>query len=90
MTSVTPLMPAEAVKAQTHLQVISRLESLIDEVLSPSLPALLSGPYALMNMPDHGNVGDSAIWAGEIAWLKNAGFDPARFTVHRDLNAACR
>lgn len=85
MTSVTPLAPAEAAKAQTHLQVISRLQGLIDQVLSPSLPALRSGPYALMDMPDYGNVGDSAIWAGEIAWLqKNVGSDPALITDHRD------
>lgn len=85
MTSVNPLVPAEAATAQTHLQVISRLQSLIDEVLSPSLPPLRSGPYALMDMPDHGNVGDSAIWAGEIAWLqKNVGSDPALITDHRD------
>lgn len=85
MTSVSPLVPAEAATAQTHLQVISRLQSLIDEVLSSSLPALRSGPYALMDMPDHGNVGDSAIWAGEIAWLqKNVGSDPALITDHRD------
>lgn len=85
MTSLTTLVPAEAVKAQTHLEVIARLQRLIDEVLSPSLPQLRSCPYALVDIPDHGNVGDSAIWAGEVAWLqKNLGFDPALVADHRD------
>lgn len=85
MTSPTPSAPAEAVKAQTHLDVIARLQGLIDEALDPSLSALRAAPYALMDVPDHGNVGDSAIWAGEVAWLrKNVGFDPALITDHRD------
>ena len=85
MTSLTPSVPAAVATAQTHLQVISRLQDLIDQVLAPSLPALRAGPYALMDVPDHGNVGDSAIWAGEIAWLrKNVGSDAALITDHRD------
>lgn len=82
MTSQMLPVPAAA---QTHLEVISRLQGLIDQALAPSLPALRAGPYALMDVPDHGNVGDSAIWAGEIAWLrKNVGTDPALITDHRD------
>lgn len=85
MTSLTPTATVAPATAQTHLQVISRLQGLIDQVLAPSLPALRAGPYGLMDMPDHGNVGDSAIWAGEIAWLrKNLGSDPAMITDHRD------
>lgn len=85
MTILTPSMPAAVATTQTHLQVIARLQGLIDQVLSPSLPALRAGPYALMDMPDHNNVGDSAIWAGEVAWLqKNVGSDPALITDHRD------
>jgi exopolysaccharide biosynthesis predicted pyruvyltransferase EpsI len=34
--------------------------------------------YALLDFPDHANVGDSAIWAGEIALLREVtGKDPA-------------
>ncbi|RIV88644.1 exopolysaccharide biosynthesis protein [Aurantiacibacter xanthus] len=85
MTSITPSAPAAVATAQTHLQVISRLQGLIDHVLAPSLPTLRAEPFALIDMPDHGNVGDSAIWAGEIAWLrKNVGFDPALVADHRD------
>jgi len=28
------------------------------------------GDYALLNFPNHANVGDSAIWLGELAHLK--------------------
>lgn len=74
MTSLPPLAPTVAVSQQTHLQVIERLQRLIDLALAPSLPVLRAGPYALLDYPDYGNVGDSAIWAGQIAWLqKNVG-----------------
>ncbi|MCI4592660.1 polysaccharide pyruvyl transferase family protein [Sphingobium sp. BYY-5] len=34
------------------------------------------GPVALVDFPDHSNVGDSAIWLGEMAWLTAAGRAP--------------
>ena len=72
------LIPATTRKQQSHLNVISRLQSLIDAALAPSLRALRAGPYALLDMPDHSNVGDSAIWAGEMAWLqRNIGEPPS-------------
>ena len=38
--------------------------------------ALIPGmPTALLDFPDHSNVGDSAIWAGEIIALREAGHD---------------
>lgn len=84
---------AEGQPAQSHLDVITRLQGLIDAALAPSLPALRAAPYALLDVPDHGNVGDSAIWAGEIAWLaKNVGTPAAHVCDHRDpmdeVNAA--
>ncbi len=33
-------------------------------------PFTTDEPYALVDFPNHSNVGDSAIWAGEIAYLK--------------------
>lgn len=63
-------MPAAVRTQQSHLDVIARLQGLIDAALAPSLSALRAGPYALLDMPDHSNVGDSAIWAGEMAWLQ--------------------
>ena len=71
-------IPAAIRTQQSHLDVIERLQGLIDAALAPSLPALRAGPYALLDMPDHSNVGDSAIWAGEMTWLKrNVGKEPS-------------
>jgi exopolysaccharide biosynthesis predicted pyruvyltransferase EpsI len=48
-----------------------RLSGEIDEVLGPLLPA--GAPCALVDFPNHSNVGDSAIWLGELEWLRRAG-----------------
>jgi exopolysaccharide biosynthesis predicted pyruvyltransferase EpsI len=32
-------------------------------------PLVPSGPIALLDYPNHGNVGDSAIWLGEAVWV---------------------
>lgn len=63
-------IPASPRSGQRYLDVIARLQGLIDVALEPSLPVLRSKPYALLDMPNHSNVGDSAIWAGEMAWLQ--------------------
>ena len=48
--------------------------ALIDQALS-SKP--LDGPFALLDFPDIRNVGDSAIWLGEMAYLRRRGRLPA-------------
>lgn len=53
-----------------HREVIDRLQAAIDAALATLLPQLAAEPFALLDFPDHGNVGDSAIWLGELAWLK--------------------
>lgn len=95
LPTATSSIPAAARTRQSHLDVIARLQRSIDEALAPSLPALRAGPYALLDMPNHSNVGDSAIWAGEIAWLlKNVGAPPAYVGEHNatadELNAYIR
>lgn len=93
MTLVQSMNVADGQSAQSHLDVIHRLQGLIDTALAPSLATLKAGPYALLDVPDYGNVGDSAIWAGEVAWLdRNVGVPPAYICDHRDplqdVNAA--
>lgn len=45
------------------------LQSILDAL--ETMPALRRpGPWALLDWPSHGNVGDSAIWAGTLAVLK--------------------
>jgi len=50
---------------------VHRLRGDFDGILA----SLLSGidKVALLDFPDHGNVGDSAIWLGEVTALRNAG-----------------
>jgi exopolysaccharide biosynthesis predicted pyruvyltransferase EpsI len=47
---------------------IKRLQEEITCVLGPELDSVRS--LALVDFPDHPNVGDSAIYLGELAWLK--------------------
>lgn len=45
--------------------------------------------YALVDFPDHANVGDSAIWLGERALLRHVtGRDPAYVCTWQDFDAA--
>lgn len=50
---------------------LNGLRERIFESLDPLLPA--GTRCALVDFPHHGNVGDSAIWLGEIAYLKHRG-----------------
>jgi exopolysaccharide biosynthesis predicted pyruvyltransferase EpsI len=60
--------------------VIAELQGRIDQVLGPRISK--GTPVALLDFPDHGNVGDSAIWLGEIAFLARQG---ARIVYQCDL-----
>ncbi len=49
--------------------VIGSLSAKIDRVAGPLLPGG-DVPVALLDFPNHYNVGDSAIWLGETDWLR--------------------
>lgn len=53
---------------------------------------VLGTRYALVDFPDHANVGDSAIWLGEVTVLRAlTGRDPAYVSTWHDFDAAaCR
>ncbi|MDB5490283.1 MAG: polysaccharide pyruvyl transferase protein, partial [Micavibrio sp.] len=51
------------------VQIIESLQQEIHRALGPLVPA--SGKFALLDFPNHSNVGDSAIWLGEIEYFKN-------------------
>jgi pyruvyl transferase EpsO len=51
--------------------VIPQLSEQIRSRLAPT--AQRTSPCALVDFPNHSNVGDNAIWLGEIAWLADAG-----------------
>ena len=42
-------------------------------------PFILDEPYALVDFPNHSNVGDSAIWAGEMAYLRRYAPQPPAY-----------
>ena len=52
----------------TMRERIAQLQKAISAVLGPELDGVHS--LALLDFPDHPNVGDSAIYLGEIAWLR--------------------
>jgi exopolysaccharide biosynthesis predicted pyruvyltransferase EpsI len=53
---------------------LANLRAKISDVINP----LLDGkPFALVDFPDHSNVGDSAIWLGETAFFAGNGLKPA-------------
>ena len=51
--------------------LIASLRERIDEALGPHLPT--DRPVALVDYPNHPNTGDSAIWMGEVAYLRSRG-----------------
>lgn len=67
-------------RPETAHACIARLRARIDESLTPLIG---DGPVALVDYPDHANVGDSAIWLGETAWLRSRGLTPAYVSTIR-------
>lgn len=51
--------------------IVHRLRDRIRATLQPLVRDCTD--CALMDFPDHSNVGDSAIWVGELAWLAESG-----------------
>jgi len=50
-------------------QKLDTLRAQISHILDPLIP--INSSCVLIDFPHHGNVGDSAIWLGEIAYLKS-------------------
>ena len=65
---------------ETARSCIARLQARLDESLAPLLG---DGPVALVDYPDHANVGDSAIWLGETAFLRARSLAPAYVSTIR-------
>lgn len=53
--------------------VVKSLQDRISDILNCRL---IDGGYSLLDFPDHSNVGDSAIWLGEVAYLSGRGVEP--------------
>ena len=50
-------------------------------------PFTLDEPYALVDFPNHANVGDSAIWAGEMAYFRRHAPRPPDQVWKRSLHS---
>src|SRR3546814_10686068 len=73
-------------KTADHLvgELARRFSATLDTVLP-------SGKLALVDFPDHSNVGDSAIWLGEMAYLRSQGRLPVYYSAIADFDDAdCR
>ncbi len=69
-------------------QLVGELSSRFARTLDDALPP---GPLALVDFPDHSNVGDSAIWLGEIEYLARRNRLPAYYSAIDDFDdGACR
>lgn len=58
---------AQVNEVNKNAELIRAHAQLITDTLSPYLPP--GTPYAIVDFPDHANVGDSAIWVGEMKIL---------------------
>lgn len=69
----------------SHLNFVTSLKNRIREVLDPLLPSNV--PVALLDFPNYANLGDSLIWLGERAYLKErrikAIYTAGRFTYEK-------
>jgi exopolysaccharide biosynthesis predicted pyruvyltransferase EpsI len=66
-------------------RTIARLQSVTHNALSGYIDG--SAPAALLDFPNHSNVGDSAIWIGEIAYLRqHHGIRPAFVCTKDQVN----
>jgi exopolysaccharide biosynthesis predicted pyruvyltransferase EpsI len=61
---------------------VERIGSTLSQALDEQIPA--GSRVALLDYPNHENVGDSAIWLGELAYLRNRG---CRIVYHCDLRS---
>lgn len=68
-------MPEQLTLQNTHPSAI--MDNLRDTIIDRIKPLLDDAPYALLDFPDHSNVGDSAIWLGETQFFADHAKPPA-------------
>ncbi len=70
---------------QSSRDVIARLQGVISDCLTPFVD---NRAFAVLDFPDHANVGDSAIFLGETAFFKKLGRVPAYVCVYDGIDWA--
>ena len=58
-------------------EFVGELKATLFRCLNPLLP--IEPPYAIVDVPNHANVGDSAIFLGQLAWLEAIGAPPPSY-----------
>jgi len=72
-------------RATSSAALVARLDGMIHDVLGPSLAQ--GAPIAILDFPDIRNCGDSAIWLGEMAWLRRRfGIEPSYVCREHDFS----
>lgn len=71
---------------EDRLALIARLQGAVGTALGAVLDP--EGGHALLDFPDHANVGDSAIWVGEVAYLRRNLGRPAAYAATQDVDWA--
>ncbi len=69
-------------RTQDVASFLASMHARIDAVLKPLIPK--DAPVALLDFQDHGNVGDSAIWLGQLAALRARGIRHPRYVATAD------
>lgn len=76
------------IEVQDRITADALVAELREGVAHSFATAIPPGPVALVDFPDHSNVGDSAIWLGEAAWLDDAGRTPVYTAALNNFSAA--
>jgi pyruvyl transferase EpsO len=69
--------PRVSAPMTTMREFVGELKATLFRCLDPLLP--IEPPYAIVDVPNHANVGDSAIFLGELTWLEAIGAPPPSY-----------
>lgn len=71
---------------RSHVDVVSDLQGQISAVLKPLVDQEADFASTLLDFPDHANVGDSAIYLGEINLLSKSGYPTPTLTHNENVS----
>lgn len=77
-----PAVQENEPRTQDVATFLASMHARIDAVLAPLIPR--GAPVALLDFQDHGNVGDSAIWLGQLEALRARGIRQPRYVATAD------
>ncbi|MDB5998309.1 MAG: hypothetical protein JWP52_8 [Rhizobacter sp.] len=82
---MTPMNPPAKPSTETRAQAITRLIAHIEDTLADLVPR--DARLALLDFPDYDNIGDSAIYVGELAYLDSRGLKPSYVSLRNQPEA---